>query len=63
MVSVGFFVDRQKSSLQPSQVFVHLGMRFATRPYLVYPTEKRLTLHERGSALLSLTTATPRALH
>ena len=64
MDSVGFLVNREKSSLLPAQDFVHLGMRFATRLYMVFPTEKRIIkLQERGRALLGQPTATPRALH
>ena len=53
MESLGWLVNRLKSSLVPTQSFCHLGMRFATDRYLVFPTEKRiLRLLHLGQSLL-----------
>ena len=62
--SLGWLVNRLKSSLVPTQSFCHLGMRFATVQYLVFPTEKRiLKLLDLGQSLLRQTSSTPRLLH
>lgn len=61
---LGFRINWEKSSLEPSQQFVYLGMRFDTIGWRVCPTEERLArLSTLLASLLRSSSATARRLH
>jgi hypothetical protein len=62
--TLGWMVNIQKSDLEPSQDFVHLGMRFQTDKNLVSLTERRCgKLWEAVTGLLQKDCFTPRDMH
>jgi hypothetical protein len=64
LFSLGWKVNAEKSDLQPSQDFVHLGMRFQTAINLVSLPQKRSEkLVEAITDILGKDRVTPRQLH
>ena len=61
--SLGWIINEDKSDMIPSQTFVHLGMRFDTKAYLVAPTQKRVDkIVSVAHQLSSQKTFTPRQM-